>query len=99
MRGFVHGHHATVKGLKLSEVIYDVGKLKRLWARGLTHPKIAEALGCDMRYVAQLRERHNLPIRRRAYHAPKYRDPTPDEIVERAREIRERHLEEKRRQL
>jgi hypothetical protein len=85
--------------LKLSEILYDVEKLKRLWARGLTHLKIAEALGCDMRYVAQLRERHNLPMRRRAYHAPKYRDPTPDEIVERAREIREKHLEEKRRQL
>jgi hypothetical protein len=99
VRGFFYGHHAIGEGLTLSEVIYDVEKLKRLWARGLTHLKIAEALGCDMRYVAQLRERHNLPMRRRAYHAPKYRDPTPEEIVERAREIRERHYEEKRRQL
>ena len=83
----------------MSEILYDVEKLKRLWARGLSHLKIAEALGCDMLYVAQLRERHNLPMRRRAYHAPKDRDPTPEEIVERAREIREKHLEEKRRQL
>lgn len=83
----------------MSEILYDVEKLKRLWARGLSHLKISEALGCDMRYVAQLRERHNLPMRRRAYHAPQDRDPTPEEIAERAREVRERHLEEKRRQL
>lgn len=83
----------------LSEVIYDLEKLKRLWARGLSHLKISEALGCDMRYVAQLRERHNLPMRRRVYYAPKYCDPTPEEIAERAKEIRTRHIEEKRRQL
>ena len=82
----------------MSEIIYDVEKLKRLWDRGLSHQKIAEALGCPVPYVAQLRERHNLPMRRRAYHAPQYRDPTPDEIVERAKKIREKHLEEKRRQ-
>jgi hypothetical protein len=80
----------------MAAVIYDGEKLKKLWNKGLTHSEIAESLGCPVAYVAQLRERHKLPPRRRAYYAPKERDPTPAEIEERKRELRERHLAEMR---
>ena len=83
----------------MSEILYDVNKLRKLWDRGLTHLKIAEALGCPVPYVAQLRVRHNLPVRGRRYHAPEYRDPTPVEIEERKKEIRERHIEQKLREM
>jgi hypothetical protein len=80
----------------MTQVIYDVAKLKKLWKKGLTHIEIADALGCPAAYVAQLRERHNLPLRRRAYHGPSEFDPTPAQIEERKRELRERHLAEMR---
>jgi hypothetical protein len=81
----------------MAHVIYDIEKLKKLWDKGLTHIEIADALGCPTAYVAQLRERHKLPPRRRAYHGPKeWNDPTPAEIEERKRELRERHLAEMR---
>lgn len=83
----------------MSQILYSVDKLKQLWGRGLTHIEIAEALGCPVPYVAQLRARHKLPTRRRSYHGPQFTDPTPDEIAQRARELRDRHLEEKRREL
>jgi hypothetical protein len=83
----------------MSKILYDENKLRKLWDSGLTHLKIAEALGCPVQYVSQLRERHNLPMRGRRYHAAVDRDPTPLEIEERKREIRERHFEEKRREL
>jgi hypothetical protein len=73
--------------------VYSVSELKRLWAAGKTHQEIAAALGCSEIYVAQLRQRHNLPMRRRVQHGPKDVDPTPEEIAERKAEIRARHLE------
>ena len=76
----------------MSEVVYCVKKLRTLWDAGLTHIEIAEALGCPVPYVAQLRARHKLPTRRRAYHSPKWRDPTLEEIEERKREIRDRNI-------
>lgn len=83
----------------MAQVIYSVEKLKKLWSKGLTHMEIARELGCQPQYVAELRARHNLPARRRSYHSPQFTDPTPSEIEDRKREIRERHLEEKRREL
>lgn len=83
----------------MSQVIYSEQKLRKLWAKGLTHIEIARELGCPVQYVAQLRARHNLPARRRSYHSPKMTDPTLSEIEERKRELRERHMEEKRREL
>lgn len=80
----------------MSEVIYDVEKLKRLWAEGKTHSQIAKALGCPPVYVAQLRVRHNLPQRRRSYHKPSIRDPSPAELERLKKELREKHLAEMR---
>lgn len=68
--------------------VYSVAKLRQLWAAGKTHVEIAAALCCPTAYVAELVARHQLPKRRRAYHAPKDIDPTPEEIAERAAECR-----------
>ena len=80
----------------MGNCVFDVKELTRLWHQGRTHAEIASALGCPVQYVAQLRERHKLPQRRRSYHAPKDRYPTPAEIEQRKREVRERHLAEMR---
>jgi hypothetical protein len=68
--------------------VYSVSELKRLWAAGKTHQQIAAALGCSEMYVSQLRQLHNLPFRRKKYYGPKEKDPTPEEIAERAAECR-----------
>ena len=83
----------------MSEIVYDLKKLERLWDRGLTHLEIAQSLGCSVRYVDRLRVRHNLPARDRRYHASEFRDPTPLEIEERKKEILERHLAQKLREM
>ena len=70
--------------------VYSLDELRRLWADGKTHQEIAAALGCSEMYVSQLRERHKLPRRRRAYHGPQDDDPTPEQIAERAAECRAR---------
>ena len=80
----------------MSEVIYDVEKLKTLWNQGRTHTQIASALGCPVVYVAQLRVRHNLPSRRQKYRPPSIRDPSPDELEKLKKELREKHLAEMR---
>lgn len=69
---------------------YNLTTLQRLWAAGKTHQEIAAALGCSEMYVSQLRERHQLPRRRRAFHGPQEDDPTPEQIAERAAECRAR---------
>jgi len=72
---------------------YSLTTLRRLWAAGKTHHEIAAALGCSEMYVSQLRERHQLPRRRRAFHGPQEDDPTPEQIAERAAECRARRPE------
>ena len=80
----------------MGEVIYTLNKLKKLWNQGRTHAQIASALGCPVVYVAQLRERHKLPMRRRSYHKPAIVDPTPDELERLKKELREKHFAEMR---
>lgn len=80
----------------MSGVIYDLEKLKKLWNQGRTHTQIASALGCPVVYVAQLRVRHNLPIRRRSYHRPAVVDPSPAELERLKKELREKHFAEMR---
>jgi hypothetical protein len=75
---------------KQGSCTYNVTTLQRLWADGKTHQEIAAALGCSEMYVSQLRERHQLPRRRRAFHGPQEDDPTPEQIAERAAECRAR---------
>ena len=80
----------------MSGIVYDVRKLKNLWTQGRTHAQIASALGCPVVYVAQLRERHNLPMRRRSYYRPSIVDPSPDELERLKKELREKHFAEMR---
>jgi hypothetical protein len=80
----------------MSEVVYNVEKLKKLWNQGRTHAQIASALGCPVLYVSQLRERHKLPKRRRSYYRPSIVDPTPDELERLKQELREKHFAEMR---
>ena len=81
----------------MREMKYDEQLLRRLWDEGVSHVNIARTLGCPTQYVSQLRVRHSLPQRRRSYHMNKIVDPTPEEIEERKKVIRERHFEEMRR--
>ena len=80
----------------MSEVIYDLNKLRDLWNQGRTHRQIASALGCPVVYVAQLRVRHNLPIRRRSYYRPAIVDPSPSELERLKNELRDKHFAEMR---
>jgi len=63
--------------------------------RGETHIQIASALGCPEVYVAKLRVRHNLPIRRRSYYRPTI-DPSPEELERLKKELRDKHYAEMR---
>ena len=78
--------------MMLSAFVYDLEKLKQLWDKGRTHTQIASALGCPVVYVAKLRVRHNLPIRRRSYHRPAIIDPSPEELERLKAELREKHF-------
>jgi hypothetical protein len=70
----------------------DVQLLYRLWnTPTLTRCEIARQLGVPQSYVTYLAQRHKLPPRGRKFRPPEV-DPTPDEIAERARECRERHM-------
>lgn len=76
---------------------YSVTQLERLWARGDTYQEIAAALGCHAQHVGELRRRHNLPPRS-CKHKRTEPDPTPEQIRERAAEIKARHMAEMRAQ-
>lgn len=70
---------------------YDIDLLRRLWAAGETCEVIAAALGCPSHYVSTLRQRFKLPVRR--VQKPEWQwgeDPTPEQIAERAAEVRAR---------
>jgi len=74
---------------------YSVLELHRLWASGASYDEIAAALGCGASLVCRLKVRHKLPDRPRKG-VKGDRDPTPQEIAERARECRERHYARRR---
>ncbi len=80
----------------MSEVVYSVEKLKKLWHQGKTHAQVASSLGCPVVYVAQLRVRHNLPRRRQKYRPPSIRDPSPEELEILKKQLREKHFAEMR---
>ena len=74
---------------------YSVAQLERLWARGDTYQEIAAALGCRAQHVGELRRRHKLPPRS-CKHVRSEKDPTPEQIAERAAVLREKHLAQMR---
>lgn len=69
-------------------VEYCAATLHKLWARGDSYRDIAAALGCSVSYVHRLKVRHKLPNRQRTTREIFADDPTPEEIAERAAEIR-----------
>lgn len=73
----------------------DVPVLHALWMSDLEMSEIALRLGCSVSTLYLLRDRHKLPPRPRA-RVTVTRDPTPDDISERARECRERHYAQRR---
>jgi transposase len=73
----------------------DVPVLHTLWASELEMPEIAVRLGCSVSTLYLLRDRYKLPPRPRA-RVTMLKDPTPDQISERARECRERHYAQRR---
>lgn len=64
-------------------------KFAELWNAGAAVAEIAAALGISRSNVHQMRFHLKLPKRDRE--DVRWCDPTPEEIVERARECRERH--------
>lgn len=77
----------------------DVPLLFRLWAdESLRREEIAHRLGCSHAHLARAVKRYGLPPRARRARVVVPVDPTPDEIVARARECRERHMAQRRRE-
>lgn len=77
----------------------DVPLLFRLWAdESLTREQVARRLGCSHAHLARAVKTYGLPARLRRKPLVVPTDPTPDEIAERARECRERHLAQRRRE-
>lgn len=77
-------------------IAYCARQLHEMWASGVSCKEIAAALGCSLSHVTELARRHQLPRRQRPVKEIFASDPTPDEIEQRKREIRERHLAEMR---
>lgn len=71
---------------------YSPLQLHEMWARGDSREEIAAALGCSTSHVQELCKRHRLPPRQRANKEIFENDPTPEQIAERAAEIKARHL-------
>lgn len=68
----------------------DVPLLFRLHAAGLPEKGICDALGIGRGSFYALRKRHGLPAIDRRREKPAEVDPTPEEIAERAAEVRRR---------
>lgn len=75
---------------------YSALQLHEMWAAGDSREEIAAALGCSTSHVQELCRRHKLPRRQRPVKEIFENDPTPEQIAERAAEIRERHMAEMR---
>lgn len=75
----------------------DEGKvlvLHEMWMAGASAEEIGRRFGIAYVTVYNWAKRYKLPKRTKRHGNPV--DPTPEEIAERARECRERHLAEKR---
>ena len=75
----------------------DVARLFALWNdESLTRSEVARELGVTAGQLTRLAGRHGLAPRARQHRAFSRADPTPDEIVRRAAECRERHYAQRR---
>ena len=88
----------------------DLVLLHQLWAEGVTTAEIAERFGVAMSTVTKWAQRYKLP-RRTRHPADEPEAPTPEDdaasldglalspwVEERAREVREKHFESRRRE-
>ena len=88
----------------------DLALLHQLWAEGVPTAKIAERFGVAMSTVTKWAQRYKLP-RRTRHPADEPEAPTPEDdaasldglalspwVEERAREVREKHYESRRRE-
>ena len=87
--------HKPASGAEAKKVEREV--LLRLWQQNLTLIEIGLAIGCSGSTVGMLAKQHGMPPRESA-RKMQLPDPTPDEIAARARECRERHYAERRRE-
>ena len=87
--------HKPASGAQAKKVEREV--LLRLWEQNLTLIEIGLAIGCSGSTVGMLAKQHGMPPRESA-RKMQLPDPTPDEIAARARECRERHYAERRRE-
>jgi DNA-binding CsgD family transcriptional regulator len=87
--------HKPASGAQAKKVEREV--LLRLWQQNLTLIEIGLAIGCSGSTVGMLAKQHGMPPRESA-RKMQLPDPTPDEIATRARECRERHYAERRRE-
>lgn len=69
----------------------DVEELALLWAEGRTIEVIAQHFGVSRTVVGGWRQQYELPPRRSRF-SPVEVNPTPAELEERKREIRERNI-------
>ena len=87
--------HKPATGAQAKKVEREV--LLSLWQQNLTLIEIGLAIGCSGSTVGMLAKQHGMPPRESA-RKMQLPDPTPDEIAVRARECRERHYAERRRE-
>ena len=87
--------HKVATGPHAKRVERD--ELLALWQQGLTLIEMGLKLSCSSSTVGMLVKQHKLPPRDQLRKMP-LADPTPEEIAERARECRERHFAERRKE-
>lgn len=75
---------------------YSALQLHTLWTSGASYAEIAAVLGCSESFVHDLKVRHKLPNRQRPTKEIFENDPTPEQIRERAAELKARHMAAKR---
>jgi hypothetical protein len=68
--------------------IIDVALLFQLWHSDLKNEELAARIGIARGHLWHLRNKYGLPPRKQQRTRPRYQDPTPQEIEERAAEVR-----------
>lgn len=74
----------------------DAKKIFELWHSDLRNDEVAVSLGVSRNYLTKIRSRYGLQKRPDERGTHDNEDPTPEEIAERAAEIRERWTESER---
>jgi hypothetical protein len=81
----------------MTRTTIDVELLRQLWAEGKTHTEISSALGCAEAYISSLQRQHGLPKRKRRQFRPVDYEPTEEEILQMAAELRAKRVTQEQR--